>query len=95
MTLKQAQVRARQLNIVGRSKMNKDQLIRAIAAAETVQNVFKGDRLITKASVEQFSLFLGTKTKGEARKLRKEMRAAGRTDLAAAPRLVGQIRKAA
>lgn len=87
MTLKQLQAKARQLNIAGRSKMNKADLTAAIAAAESVSNVM---------TVEQFGRYLGTLTKGQARQVRKKMRASGRTDLAAAPRIVGvEVRKAA
>lgn len=89
MTLKELKAKAASLNIAGRSKMNKAELEKAITVAES-QN--------TEHTVESFGLFLGTLTKSEARKERKKMRAAGRTDLSAARRIVGQtnaVRKAA
>jgi hypothetical protein len=85
MNVKQLQAKARQLNIAGRSKMNKTQLQEAIAAAQA--NV---------VTVEDASHFLGTLTKGEARRWRKKMFAEGRRDLSAAPRIVAKaVRKAA
>ena len=92
MTLKIAQVRARELNIVGRSKMNKDQLIAAINQKErrTVEHVFSGDSLnrpVANATPEQFGRYLGTKSKGEARKIRKQMRADGFVNLAGVRRV--------
>lgn len=91
MTLKQLQAQARKLNIAGRSKMNKAQLEVAINGAELAS--LNKPKLM---DVETFGRYLGTLTKGQARKARKEQRAAGRNDLAGAPRIVAtELRKAA
>ena len=91
MTLKELQAKAKELNIVGRSKMNKEQLHTAVEAA----SVFKDEiRLQTPRqdvidaqpkhiTDDDYKLVFGTMSKGEARKFRKELHAKGMVHQAA------------
>lgn len=75
MLLKELRKRAQELGIPGRSKMSKKELEIAIESQ------------MTGNTVEGFSLYLGSLSKGEARKARKQQRAQGRLHFAAAPRI--------
>jgi hypothetical protein len=102
MTVKDLRAKCKELGITGYSRMNKGALEKAIAQAEANANVSTPVEAEAEVSVEptsdelylgmnktEFGQFLGTLSKGEARRARKAARSAGFGGFAGVRRIVG------
>lgn len=106
MNVKELRAKAKQLGLTGYSRMKKDELIESIAIAEpnrkkraakpaelNIEHDGTMASSLGQGTVKECGEYLGTLSKGEARKVRKALRAAGFNSHAGCVRIVG--RKAA
>lgn len=110
MTVKELKAQAKELGITGYSKMKKDDLEKAIKKAKANVSTPKVETNVPKPkhtapvnhctphttmNVDEFGLYLGNLSKGEARKARKAAFAAGFRAHAATRRVVESSQKIA